>query len=103
MNLAFLVAAWVLGSVVATHAVQQSTVWLIVGAIGLIAAVAARRSIRWRWLFSGLLAFGLGAARMAATQQPLTTSDLAYYNDQGTFDMSGVVIDLRDVRDTAIR
>ena len=100
MRLAGLVAAWVAGLILAAHATQPPTLWLVIAGVGLIGSVAARRAINWRWLFVGVLAFGLGAARQAADYHPLTETDLAFYNDQGAVDLSGVIVDLPETPST---
>lgn len=43
----------------------------------------------------------LGGLRMAAVQPTCTPSDLAYYNDRGTVQLIGIVVDAPDPRDTS--
>ncbi|MHB8629597.1 MAG: ComEC/Rec2 family competence protein [Aggregatilineales bacterium] len=105
MRLAGLVAAWITGLILAAHATQLPSLWLIVAGAGLIGILIARRAANWRWVFIGVLAFGLGAARQAADQHTLSDTDLAFYNDQGPLDLSGVVADLPETpgTDTQLR
>ncbi len=104
MILAGLVIAWLIGLALASHTQQSPAVWLVLAAIGFAGWFInrQRRSI-WRWITIGLFAFGLGAARQAFSFQPLSASDLAYYNDRGTLRLSGVIIDVPDVRDKDIQ
>lgn len=106
MRLAGLVAAWLTGLILASHAIQPPGIWwLVIAGAGLIGILVSRHTANWRLLFVGVLAFGLGAARQAANQTPLTDSDLAHYNDQGALDLSGVIVDLPETanQDTQLR
>jgi competence protein ComEC len=104
MILAGLVCMWLIGLALAEHTQQPPGVWLTVAGIGLVGSLLARRQPNtWRLFAIGLIAFGLGAARQSVTQRALTASDLTYYNDQGSVELSGVIVDLPDVRDKDIQ
>ena len=101
------VSAWLLGLALAAHARQPPVVWLLLAALGLILLLGSLRrrqtAPRLRLLALALLALGLGAARQSVTQQPPTSADLIYYNDQGPLDLSGVIVDQPDIRDKDIQ
>jgi len=100
--LLWLVAAWLIGIVLAAHATQPPAAWLVIAASGFIGLLITRKVARWRLLFACALTFGLGAARQASTRHTLTVSDLAYYNDRGAADLTGIIVDAPDVRDKTV-
>ncbi len=102
MTLVWLVTAWLIGIIAASHAAQPSSAWLVIAVTGLVGALIARRSANWRVMFLCVLAFGLGAARQASSQHPITADDLAFYNDRGSASLTGVIVDAPDVRDKSI-
>ncbi len=102
MTLVWLVVAWLIGLIAASHAEQPATVWLIIAATGLIGMLVARGTAGWRLLFACAMTFGLGAARTASAQHTISADDLAFYNDRGAADLTGVIVDAPDVRDKTI-
>lgn len=102
MTLLWLVGAWVLGIAAAMQTAQPASSWLIISAAGLVGALIARRSHNWRLLFGCVLAFALGASRFGLVQHVTAEDELAHYNDQGYADLTGMVVDMPDVRDNSI-
>ncbi len=105
MTLLWLVGAWIIGIVAAMRAdlsMNRPAIWLVVAGAGLVGAALARRSRNWRLLFGCVLAFGLGASRFGLSQHVATENELLAYNDRGYADLTGVIVDMPDVRDTTL-
>ncbi len=102
MTLLWLVAAWLVGIIAASHAEHIGVAWLVIAAAGLIGLLVTRRALGWRLLFACALAFGLGAARLGLSRPVISETELAYYNDRGAAELTGIIIDAPDVRDQTV-
>ena len=91
MLILWLVGSWLIGLLAGARSTQPPGAWLIITACALIVTVLMGRAARWRQIGLIAILFTLGAAWQAAHQNSYSPSDLAYYNDQGTFSFSGVI------------
>jgi competence protein ComEC len=99
MTLPCLVVAWLGGIYV--QSVLQSPAWILALALPLFLAIALLwwREGRMRLGASCCVFLLLGALRYTAAVPAFDENHLAYYNDQGTVTVTGVVVEAPDVRD----
>ncbi len=100
--LAIFVIGWLIGIGLAPLLPQPWWAWLVVSAVGLIAAVITRRNLNWRNAAIAVVMLGLGAARWVWAQPAFDESFIATYNDAGEAAIEGIIIDEPDVRDTYV-
>ncbi len=100
--LAIFVIGWLIGIGLAPLLPQPWWAWLVLSALGLIAAVLARRDANWRNVAIAVVMLGLGAARWIWAQPAFDETFIATYNDLGEAAIEGIVIDEPDVRDTYV-
>ncbi len=100
--LAIFAIGWLIGIGLAPALNQPWWAWLVVSAVGLIAALLARRNANWRNLAIAVVMLGLGAVRWVWAQPALDKTFIATYNDAGEAVLEGIVLDEPDVRDTYV-
>lgn len=103
MNLLYMAIAWAVG-IWFTYTVPGSgSAWPLPLIAGLLLAIALRRDVTIRRAGLCLIAAGLGMWRLESALPRFTDADLARYNDQGSAEMIGVVVDDPEIRDQTIR
>ena len=100
--LAIFVIGWLIGIGLAPALNQPWPAWLVLSALGLIAAVLARRDANWRNVAIAVVMLGLGAARWVWAQPAFDETFVATYNDLGEAALEGIIVDEPDARDTYV-
>ena len=100
MNLIYLAFAWLLGILLSawTQPSVLDLLCLLVLPPAIILPWWRERRIRWWGVY--LLFALLGAWRLTAAQPHIDARHIAYYNDQGTVTIQGVIVADPDLRDT---
>ncbi len=103
MTLVYVVVAWSIGISLASSVKYFGAGWPWFIAAGAVSILLMRRETVGRRVGLCLIALGAGAWRFESVQPHFTDADLVTYNDRGSAEMVGVVIDDPEVRDNAIR
>jgi len=100
MTLMYLVAAWLVGLLVATRITLSPVAWLALAGTLSAAAIALRSSRRDRIALACLCFFALGAARYSLTQRPLPEEHIVHAIGRGDVTLVGTVDAPPEPRDT---
>jgi len=97
MRVIFFVACWLAGLILG-EAISAPAYWimgpLLLAGVGLL--VLCRRPA-WRIMALYLLAFSLGAGRLALAKPHFDASSLSWYNNRGAVTVHGIVIERPDI------
>ncbi|RPI99918.1 MAG: ComEC family competence protein, partial [Chloroflexi bacterium] len=99
VTLLYVVTAWITGLFLASSGDSPAGVWILLGAIGLALAYAARRDRAWRLGLVCAAFFALGAGRYTWAARPLPSDHIAHAVDTGYITLTGVITRDADVRD----
>lgn len=102
MLLLYLVAAWVAGVFVSSRLGIAPGVWLLLGAVGISAAIVLWPCRRDRLVLVCLVVFAFGAARYAFTRHPPPGDHVAHYAGLDRVALTGVIDAPPDVRDSHV-
>ncbi|MCC7448961.1 MAG: ComEC/Rec2 family competence protein [Anaerolineae bacterium] len=103
MTLVYMVVAWSAGIALASSSKPLGVGWPWLISAGAVSILLLRREALGRRVGLCLIALGAGVWRFESVQPHFTAADLITYNDRGSAEMVGVVIDDPDVHDNAIR
>jgi len=103
MTLVYMVVAWSVGISLASSIKSLGANWPWLISAGAVSILLMRREALGRRVGLCLIALGAGVWRFEIAQPHFTDADLVAYNDRGSAEMIGVVIDDPEVRDNAIR